>query len=184
MIGTLGLGAGFIAAGSAANLWQFALAQGALIGFLGNSATFVPLVADTAVVHAPPRHRRRNLHERQHAAGARVAAYPPAFHRQRRLAPDTSASASSASSRCCCSRSCCVSQPPASEPAAPRARVGDTPSRRRCPTPARFFAGQLQALLCVAGVACCVAMSMPQVHIVAYCSDLASAPRARPKCSR
>jgi MFS family permease len=30
----------------------------------------------------------------------------------------------------------------------------------------------LQALLAVAGVACCVAMSMPQVHIVAYCSDL------------
>jgi MFS family permease len=29
-----------------------------------------------------------------------------------------------------------------------------------------------QALLCIAGVACCVAMSMPQVHIVAYCSDL------------
>jgi MFS family permease len=29
-----------------------------------------------------------------------------------------------------------------------------------------------QSLLCVAGVACCVAMSMPQVHIVAYCTDL------------
>jgi MFS family permease len=29
-----------------------------------------------------------------------------------------------------------------------------------------------QVLLCVAGVACCVAMSMPQVHIVAYCGDL------------
>jgi MFS family permease len=29
-----------------------------------------------------------------------------------------------------------------------------------------------QALLCVAGVACCVAMAMPQVHIVAYCGDL------------
>jgi MFS family permease len=28
------------------------------------------------------------------------------------------------------------------------------------------------ALLCVAGIACCVAMAMPQVHIVAYCSDL------------
>src|SRR6185295_8425136 len=49
MIGTLGLGAGFVAAGSAASLWQFALAQGALIGFLGNSATFVPLVADTTL---------------------------------------------------------------------------------------------------------------------------------------
>jgi MFS family permease len=32
--------------------------------------------------------------------------------------------------------------------------------------------GALWGLLCVAGVACCVAMSMPQVHIVAYCGDL------------
>src|SRR5262249_37904788 len=30
----------------------------------------------------------------------------------------------------------------------------------------------LLALLCVAGLSCCVAMSMPQVHIVAYCGDL------------
>jgi MFS family permease len=30
----------------------------------------------------------------------------------------------------------------------------------------------LQVLLCIAGVACCVAMSMPQVHLVAYCGDL------------
>jgi MFS family permease len=32
--------------------------------------------------------------------------------------------------------------------------------------------GALQVLLCIAGVTCCLAMSMPQVHIVAYCSDL------------
>jgi MFS family permease len=30
----------------------------------------------------------------------------------------------------------------------------------------------LQILLCIAGVACCAAMAMPQVHIVAYCGDL------------
>jgi MFS family permease len=30
----------------------------------------------------------------------------------------------------------------------------------------------LQTLLAVAGLCCCVAMAMPQVHIVAYCSDL------------
>jgi len=30
----------------------------------------------------------------------------------------------------------------------------------------------LMILLCIAGVGCCVAMSMPQVHIVAYCGDL------------
>ena len=29
-----------------------------------------------------------------------------------------------------------------------------------------------QFLLCIAGVGCCVAMAMPQVHIVAYCGDL------------
>jgi predicted MFS family arabinose efflux permease len=30
----------------------------------------------------------------------------------------------------------------------------------------------LQTLLMIAGVGCCVAMSMPQVHIVAYCAEL------------
>src|SRR5690606_30560396 len=30
----------------------------------------------------------------------------------------------------------------------------------------------LQGLLSIAGVACCVAMAMPQVHIVALCGDL------------
>ena len=33
-------------------------------------------------------------------------------------------------------------------------------------------AATLTALLCLAGIACCVAMSMPQVHIVALCVDL------------
>jgi MFS family permease len=32
--------------------------------------------------------------------------------------------------------------------------------------------GVSQAALCIAGLACCVAMAMPQVHIVAYCGDL------------
>ncbi|MEM8577540.1 MAG: MFS transporter [Pseudomonadota bacterium] len=36
----------------------------------------------------------------------------------------------------------------------------------------------LAALLGLAGVGCCVAMSMPQVHIVAYCVDLGYGPAA------
>ena len=32
--------------------------------------------------------------------------------------------------------------------------------------------GALQTLLAIASICCCVAMSMPQVHIVAYCGDL------------
>lgn len=39
-----------------------------------------------------------------------------------------------------------------------------------------FSPRMLQILLCVAGLACCVAMSMPQVHIIAYCVDLGYGP--------
>jgi MFS family permease len=34
----------------------------------------------------------------------------------------------------------------------------------------------LQTLLVIAGLSCCVAMSMPQVHLVAYCADLGYGP--------
>jgi MFS family permease len=40
------------------------------------------------------------------------------------------------------------------------------------PLPPPLPLPMLQLLLVVAGVACCIAMSMPQVHIVAYCGDL------------
>src|SRR5712671_7424895 len=46
LIGSACLALGFIAAGFAQNLFQFAAAQGLLIGLLGTSGTFVPLVAD------------------------------------------------------------------------------------------------------------------------------------------
>ena len=48
LVGAVGLGLGFVAAGSSTSLWQFSLAQGLLIGLLGTSATFAPLVADTS----------------------------------------------------------------------------------------------------------------------------------------
>ena len=36
----------------------------------------------------------------------------------------------------------------------------------------RLSTNALTALLCIASISCCVAMAMPQVHIVAYCGDL------------
>jgi MFS family permease len=36
----------------------------------------------------------------------------------------------------------------------------------------RLSTNTLTVLLCIASIACCVAMAMPQVHIVAYCGDL------------
>jgi MFS family permease len=58
-------------------------------------------------------------------------------------------------------------RPPAAAAATNKPHTG-TPSDR----PFGLSLGGAQAMLCIAGVACCVAMSMPQVHIVAYCSDL------------
>ena len=40
----------------------------------------------------------------------------------------------------------------------------------------KLSARQFQLLLCIAGVSCCVAMSMPQVHIVSYCVGLGYGP--------
>jgi len=53
--------------------------------------------------------------------------------------------------------------------------TGRVAEATRDATPARplgMTPNGLTALLCIAGIGCCVAMAMPQVHIVAYCGDL------------
>jgi MFS family permease len=54
---------------------------------------------------------------------------------------------------------------PQPEPAGPGTVAGPD-------MPFGFTPRAATVMLCIAGVACCVAMSMPQVHIVAYCGDL------------
>jgi len=62
-------------------------------------------------------------------------------------------------------------KPPAIAGLAP-AGAGAQGARSNPERPLGFSPSQLQGLLCVSGIACCVAMSMPQVHMVAYCADL------------
>jgi MFS family permease len=62
---------------------------------------------------------------------------------------------------------CMRRRPPIALSAGPRP-AGPRPSG----SPFGLTLPQAQILLCIASVACCVAMSMPQVHIVAYCADL------------
>jgi MFS family permease len=174
LVGTVGVGAGFIAAGSAPTLWTFVAAQGVLIGFLGSSATFVPLVADTSQWFT----RRRGIAvaicmSGNYAAGA---VWPPVLQHFIDTAGWRAAYVG-VGVFCLLAMAPLAlylrPRPPETAPAdaallpAPGA-VAAAPSER----PLGFSPAVLQALLCVAGVACCVAMSMPQVHIVAYCSDL------------
>src|SRR6185295_17343484 len=57
-------------------------------------------------------------------------------------------------------------KPPALESASSASRI------ERSERPLGLAPNTMMALLIVAGIGCCVAMSMPQVHIVAYCGDL------------
>jgi predicted MFS family arabinose efflux permease len=57
-------------------------------------------------------------------------------------------------------------------PAEPGAEFTNTRDTTRRSRPLGLSPQALQNMLIVAGVCCCVAMSMPQVHLVAYCGDL------------
>src|SRR5258706_15512754 len=49
LISACALGTGYAVSSAAASLWQFSLIHGLVIGLLGSSATFAPLVADISL---------------------------------------------------------------------------------------------------------------------------------------
>ena len=170
--GAVGLGLGFIAAGAATTLWQFSLAQGLLIGLLGTSATFAPLVADTSRWFT----RRRGIALAICMSGNYLAGavWPPVT--QHFIENGGWRQAYTFIGVFCLLAMLPLAlvlrrRPPAEvvvvQAGAPTASTAVPVDR-----PLGLSPGTLQALLCVAGVSCCVAMSMPQVHIVAYCTDL------------
>lgn len=180
MVGAVALGLGFVAAGSAGSLWQFSVAHGLLIGLLGTSATFAPLVADTSQWFD----RRRGIALAICMSGNYLAGVV--------WAPVMQLSIDAVGWRTtylALGIFCVVTivplalflriRTPAAAAPTPAAGAAAAPLRaarfigRSDPArPLGLHPALLQLLLCVAGVACCVAMAMPQVHIVAYCTDL------------
>jgi len=171
LIGACGLGAGFIAAAHSGSIGAFGALHGLLIGFLGGSATFGPLVADASLWFA----KRRGTAVAICASGSYVAGalWPP-------IVQHFIEASGWRATYIGLGIFCLVTMPLLAWPLRPRAPVDAAkapaagvatpvagPSRPFGLSPATAF-----GLLCVAGVACCVAMSMPQVHIVAYCGDL------------
>jgi MFS family permease len=169
LLGGVGLGAGFIAAGSATTLWQFSLAQGLLVGLLGTAATFAPLVADTSQWFL----KRRGIAVAVCMSGNYVAGaiWPPVLQhfidsvgwRQTYIGTGIFCTAMILPLAFALRR-----KPPVVDASAQAASASSMVSER----PVGLSPTTLQTLLCIAGVSCCVAMSMPQVHIVAYCGDL------------
>jgi len=170
LISAAGLGLGYAAAAVAGNIWLFSVAHGLLIGLLGSSATFAPLIADTTLWFV----RRRGIAVAVCASGNYLAGtvWPPVVQHFVETAGwrDTYLGLGAFSAVVMLSLAPLLRQrPPLPMPS------GDAAALAASASPARPFGLSPTAatvLLCIAGLACCVAMSMPQVHIVAYCGDL------------
>ncbi len=168
VVGMVALGLGYFLASSATSLWQFALVQGVLIGCLGSSATFGPLLADTSLWF----NRRRGIAVGIFASGNYLAGaiWPPIV--QHFIATEGWRQTHAGIGLFCVASMLPLAlvlrrRPPAVEVGPGSGRGAAWPQRSLGISPRA-----LQALLVVAATACCVAMAMPQVHIVAYCGDL------------
>ena len=168
LIGAASIGLGFAVAGMAPNIWVFGLAHGILIGLCGASSTFAPLIADTSLWFV----RRRGIAVAVCASGNYVggAMWPTIVQhfvetvgwRQTYYGLGAFCFVTMTALALLMRR-----RPPQASFVVTRSGATAPPGKPFGMTPL-----QAQVLLCVAGVACCVAMSMPQVHIVAYCGDL------------
>ncbi|MFM8824200.1 MAG: MFS transporter [Limnohabitans sp.] len=167
-IGAVGVGSGFVLAGLSPNIWLFALAHGLLMGLFGSSSTFAPLLADTSMWWD----KRRGIAVAVCASGNYVAgSIWPALAQQGVEALGWRETYVWIGVVCGVGMlvlSFLMRQrPPVMATAAPGS-VQQLASEK----PFGLSINAAHALLCVAGLACCVAMAMPQVHIVAYCTDL------------
>jgi MFS family permease len=158
------LGLAYVAAGLSSTLWQF-IAVHILIG-LGTSATFAPLMAEAS--HWFDRYR--GLAVTIVASGNYVGGtlWPPIVNWGIQ-------SAGWRTTYIAIGIFCAVAMTIVL--ALLRAQIG-AESRRSHENAAppridlKLSTNTLTAMLCIASIACCVAMAMPQVHIVAYCGDL------------
>jgi len=159
-IGALSLG--FFAASVSPGLWTFALSY-MVIG-VGASATFGPIMTDVSFWFTT----RRSIAVAIAAAGNYFAGtiWPPVI--QRAVAVEGWRPTHMGIGIACLM----IMLPLLAilrRPAPRQAPVQNTTVRAG---ELNVPPSMLQALLCIAGFACCVAMAMPQVHIVAYCGDL------------
>ncbi|MBZ9657804.1 MFS transporter [Mesorhizobium sp. ESP-6-4] len=163
LVSSMALVAGFALASLSTSILQFTLAQGLLIG-VGTSAIFGPLIADISHWF----NRRRGVAVATAAAGSYLAGTVwPA------IIPPLMKAEGWRFTYVAIGIACLVTMAPLVIMLRRRAPVVVAGSPGARPVqPISLSPAALQALLVIAGLGCCVAMSMPQVHIVAYCMDL------------
>ncbi|MEM7749595.1 MAG: MFS transporter [Pseudomonadota bacterium] len=168
------LGSGLVLAAYTTDIWQFTIIQGVLVG-LGTSATFGPLMASISHWFE----RRRGIAVAAAASGNYLAGTIWPIFIQQSVATEGWRTTYIAIGIICVLVMIPLSlllrgKPPES----PTATTDHAMSLAGPRISAGFSPTTLQVLLVIAGISCCVAMSMPQVHIVAYCVDLGYGPAA------
>ncbi|MCY4231984.1 MAG: MFS transporter [Alphaproteobacteria bacterium] len=168
--GGLTLGLGFWIAGHADEPWQAILAHGLPIGLMGASTTMAPMVADVSLWFE----RRRGLAVAVVISGAYVSGmvWPPVLEaltdaygwRDMYLALG-------ALTFLALPLLALVLRRPA-----PRTVLTGPLEAAGSARPLGMRAPVLQALLCCAGLGCCIAMAAPQVHAVAMADDIGLRP--------
>lgn len=169
-LGALAVTCGFVGAAQSGSIWTFGLAHGVL-GLIGGASTFAPLLADTSQWW----NRRRGIAVAICASGNYIAGalWPPLVQHGIETIGwrPTYTLVGLVCGLGMLALSVFMRQRPPLAPPVPAAAEGSLSVMDRS-RPFGLSPSRAQWLLCVAGVGCCVAMSMPQVHIVAYCTDL------------
>jgi MFS family permease len=167
VIGIVTMAAGYLLAAQAANVTQLALVHGTLIAAAGSAATFGPLIADVSHWFM----QRRGLAVAIAAAGNYVAGtlWPPAIQF---LIEAYGWRATHVGIAIFCLATMLPLAFALRRRAPAHAASAASDSTAEAARPLGLAPNTLLALLVAAGIACCVAMSMPQVHIVALCGDL------------
>jgi MFS family permease len=165
ILSAVGLSLGFALAPTTSSLALFAAAQ-ILIGFSA-AATFAPLVADVSHWFE----KRRGVAVAIAASGNYIAGaiWPPIVELMIR---DYGWRTTYLSAAAFCLATMIPLALTLKRRPPDHAETQIAAVARRSQAALGLSPNALQALLAVAGIACCVAMSMPQVHIVAYCADL------------
>ena len=167
LFGGFMLAGGFYVASQVETLWQLCVVQGLMIGLLGSSATFAPLVADISHWFV----RRRGIAVAIVISGNYLAGatWPPIL--QDIIDEDSWRGAYQT-----LSLFCLIVMPLLAlilyKPAPVTHEESETTSGPGGDRPLGMAPNTLQCVVCFAGIGCCAAMAMPQVHIIAYVTDL------------
>lgn len=173
VVGACSIAVGAVWAANATTQWEMLVANGVLIGLFGNAAFFTPLMANTTRWFTAHRGVAVGIVSAGQSLGG--ALWPP-IHRA--IIEDMGWRSAfwiyAFVTILFCLPLALLMQKSPPKISALAASANHAAGRASLDLPISL--GMLHAILCIAIVSCCVAMSMPMVHVIAHATDLGHPP--------